>query len=601
MEIQLEKSKTQEKIELIIKCAQTGEQINAKTIYEGKPVGMWLIQYRSQINNGKNLNISNEIINQLKKLGLLEKRIGSSIEEKIQELIDWNKEYPFASVAGLSCDMQELRRYTSSKKEFEELLEKYKKMQENYTYIRSRKSRGKLSEKYEKMCKEGNIRGVFGYLTATVKLSRKYGLKPEKIDYILSKYRNMENFATAFMSDKLDNEDMKLFQENLNTFIDISKQGDIRHIKFLKYFAKHMKNSPIMEEENHEIKFYDSRKIPNLISRLTSKRAQIINMSFGFLDGKEYLRKDVAETFKVTMQAISFYMRKSFLQLIRHEKAKSTVFQGGEISVHKKQSRITLEQKEKINFLLRRIYNSNLIFIPDEGFIQEPNDITPEELASIAEQVKTIREEEIQIEGPKVEAEIEGKEFERKSYTPLEYVDISVKAYNILGRHGIKTLEQLRYKTEKEVLELKGMGPKTLEEVKQKLRTIIPEDEEIFIEDNRQESEVLIDELQISDELFNILKRANINTVADLRDLSRFELEDIEGIQGKGFIKCIRIELKKLEKKYGKRMTELERLKHLKAEKEDEDAVLRNKIQDASELLDSYEQLVNSTVKDEQR
>ena len=69
----------------------------------------------------------------------------------------------------------------------------------------------------------------------------------------------------------------------------------------------------------------------------------------GFLDGKEYLRKDVAETFKVTMQAISFYMRKSFLQLIRHEKAKSTVFQGGEISVHKKQSRITLEQKEKIN------------------------------------------------------------------------------------------------------------------------------------------------------------------------------------------------------------------------------------------------------------
>lgn len=594
---QLEKSKVEENIELIIRCAQTGEKITAKTIYEGKPVGRWLIQYRSQINNGYNLKISKETLNQLKNRGLLDKRIGSSIENKIQELIEWNQEYPFARAAGLSCDMQALERYTSSKEEYDKLLEKYKKMQDNYTYIRTRKSRGKLSKKHEKMCKEGNVRGVFGYPTVTVKLSSKYGLKLEKIDYILSKYGKMENFATAFMNDKLDDEDLMLFRENLNTFIDISKQGDIRYIKFLRYFANHMENSSIMEESNNEIKFFDSTKIPQLISRLTSRRAQIINMSFGFMDGKEYLRKEVAETFKVTMQAISFYIRKSFLQLIRHEKVNSIVFQGGEISQYKKQQKLTLNQKEKIKAILSRIYNSNLIFIPDEGFSQEPNDITPEELASIAEKIKTIREEQIQIEEPKKEVELKDKEFERKSYTPLEYIDFSVKAYNIFGRNGIKTLEQLRYKTEEEVSRLKGMGPKTLDEVKQKVRAIIPDDEEIFIKDIRQESEVLVDELMISDELFNILKRANINTVADLRDLTRFELENIEGIQENGFIESMRKELKRLEKIYGTRMTKLERLKHLKAEKEDEDALLRNKRQEASELLDSYEQLVNGTVR----
>ena len=186
----------------------------------------------------------------------------------------------------------------------------------------------------------------------------------------------------------------------------------------------------------------------------------------------------------------------------------------------------------------------------------------------------------------------------RRNYTPIEYLDFSVKAYNLFGRNGIKTLEQLRYKTLEEIARMKGMGPKTLEEVQQKMRAIIPEGEEIFIKDTRQETEVLVDELIISDELFNILKRANIHTVADLRDLTRYELENIEGIKNNGYLECIRIELRKLEKKYGRHITELERLKHLKAEKTDEDEILRTKTQEASELLDSYEKLANVTIQE---
>ena len=73
MGIQLEKSKPEAKLELIIKCAQTGEKITGQTIYQGKPVGKWLIQYRSQINNGQ-LKISKELLKQLRELGLLEKK-----------------------------------------------------------------------------------------------------------------------------------------------------------------------------------------------------------------------------------------------------------------------------------------------------------------------------------------------------------------------------------------------------------------------------------------------------------------------------------------------------------------------------------------------
>lgn len=593
MEIQLEKSKVEEKLELIIKCAKTGEEITGQTIYQGKTIGKWLIQYRNLISKGK-LKPSNEILKQLRELGLLEKKIDSNIGEKIQELIDWNKQYPFAQVTNLSGNM--LRRYTTSEEQYQELLKKYERMQGHYTYIRTRKSQGKLKPKHEKMCREGNIRGVFGYPSTTEALSRKYGLKLEKIDYVLSKYGSMEKLVTAFVNGKLDDEDRRLLSDNLNTFIDISKQGDIRHIKFIKYFAKHIPNASIMNESNNEIKFFDSRTIPEAISRFTTKGAQIINLKFGFRNGQEIETKNIAEMFNVTVQAINSSMRKNFLKLVRYENTNSTLFQGGEINQCKNKQKLTSKQKEKIDSILDRIYSSNLIFIPDEGFVQEPNDITPEELASIAAQIKAIREEFIKLEELKIEQVNKG--FERKLYTPLENMDFSVKAYNIFGRHGIKTVEQLRYKTIEEISRMKGMGPKTLEEVQQKLRAIIPEGEEIFIKDSRQETEVLIDELMISDALFNILKRANINTVADLRSLTRFELQSIEGIKENGYLECIRIELKKLEKKYGKRMTELERLKHLKAEKEDEDAVLRTKTQEASELLDSYEQLVNGTVRD---
>ena len=597
MGIQLEKSKVEEKVKLIIKCAKTGEEITRKTIYQGKTIGVWLIQYRNQINKGK-LNISADLLKQLEELGLLDRKIDSNIEEKIQEIIEWNKEYPFARVTNLSCNMQELRRYTNSDKEYEKLLEKYERMQGHYVYIRSRKSQGKLTPEQEKRCREGNIRGVFGYPTKTIDLSRKYGLNLDKIDYILSKYGKMENFAKAYINGKLDNEDMRLLSDNLNTFIDISKKGDIRHIKFVKYFAKHMKKVPIMQENNNEIKFFDSTKIPELISRLTPKRAQIINLSFGFVDGKEIPRKEIAEMFKVTIQAITTSLQKSFLKLARYEKGNSTVFQGGELELCKKQQKPTVKEKKKMDSILRRIYSSNLIFIPDEGFTQEPNNITSEELASIAAQIKKFRQEKMQLEEQNAEIEIKNKGFERKSFTPIENLDISVRAYNIFGRNGIKTVEQLRYKKEEDVARLKGMGTKTLEEVKEKVRAIIQEGEEIFTEDNRQEAEVLVDELMISDELFELLKKANINTVADLRHLTRFELENIKGIKEHGHLESIRIELKKLEKKYGKPITELERLKHLKAEKEDEDAVLRKKTQDASELLDSYEKLAEGNVQE---
>ena len=345
MGIQLEKSKLEEKLELIIKCAKTGEEITLQTIYQGKPVGRWLIQYRNQINAGK-LKPSNEILKKLNELGLLEKKIDSKIGEKIQELIDWNKQYPFAQVTNLSGNM--LRRYANSEEQYQELLKKYERMQSHYTYIRTRKSQGKLNPKLEKMCREGNIRGVFGYPSTTIDLSRKYGLNLEKIDYILSKYGKMENFVKAFINGKLDNEDMMLLSDNLNTFIDISKQGDIRHIKFIKYFAKHMKNVPIMNELNNEIKFFDSRKIPDAISRFTTKGAEIINLKFGFIDGKEIETKNIAEMFNVTVQAINSSMRKNFLKLVRYENTNSTVFQGGEVNLCQKQQKVTAKQKKKI-------------------------------------------------------------------------------------------------------------------------------------------------------------------------------------------------------------------------------------------------------------
>ena len=54
----------------------------------------------------------------------------------------------------------------------------------------------------------------------------------------------------------------------------------------------------------------------------------------------------------------------------------------------------------------------------------------------------------------------------------IEELDLSVRSYNCLKRAGINTVEELIQKNEDEMMKVRNLGRKSLEEVQQKLASL---------------------------------------------------------------------------------------------------------------------------------
>ncbi|MGB4219519.1 MAG: DNA-directed RNA polymerase subunit alpha C-terminal domain-containing protein, partial [Bacillota bacterium] len=54
----------------------------------------------------------------------------------------------------------------------------------------------------------------------------------------------------------------------------------------------------------------------------------------------------------------------------------------------------------------------------------------------------------------------------------IEELDLSVRSYNCLKRAGINTVEDLTKKTEEDMMKVRNLGKKSLEEVQQKLAAL---------------------------------------------------------------------------------------------------------------------------------
>ena len=54
----------------------------------------------------------------------------------------------------------------------------------------------------------------------------------------------------------------------------------------------------------------------------------------------------------------------------------------------------------------------------------------------------------------------------------IEELDLSVRAYNCLKRAGINTVEELTKMTEEDMMKVRNLGRKSLEEVQQKLAEV---------------------------------------------------------------------------------------------------------------------------------
>ncbi|MDR1567462.1 MAG: DNA-directed RNA polymerase subunit alpha [Streptococcaceae bacterium] len=76
--------------------------------------------------------------------------------------------------------------------------------------------------------------------------------------------------------------------------------------------------------------------------------------------------------------------------------------------------------------------------------------------------------------GQKVEVMVEKEETKKEKVLEMtiEEMDLSVRSYNCLKRAGINTIQELTIKTEPEMIKVRNLGRKSLEEVKAKLHEL---------------------------------------------------------------------------------------------------------------------------------
>ena len=75
-------------------------------------------------------------------------------------------------------------------------------------------------------------------------------------------------------------------------------------------------------------------------------------------------------------------------------------------------------------------------------------------------------------EGMEIMVEKEENQKEKALEMTIEELELSVRSFNCLKRANINTVEELTHKSEEEMMKVRNLGKKSLDEVKKKLEEL---------------------------------------------------------------------------------------------------------------------------------
>ena len=468
----------EEKIELFEEFAKIGEKLDVNTVFKGYPIGQWATQIRSAIkikNTGKEvkkINPTEEQLERLENLGVLEKRFDATIDEKIDAIIEFRKKYPQITIVP-SETKEDLKTYCENEDEYKQLQEEYDRLQNYYAYIRARKSKGKLNEDQVLKCKEGGVGGVFGYPTIIIELAKKYNVEESDIDQIFSMYGTLDKFYEMYKTGKIKNSIE--VEHIIKDVVDVD--GSDIYDKLWKDI-----NGGI---EYDEIGYYSSNELMKAIEKLTDREKQVIVKRYGLIEGTEPEDlKKVGEYFGVGRNWISQIENRALRRLKKliknnhtfdyfddeiltdeerekiKEIEKDIQLQNGNLSENieklkslneKKRKRY---EKDKINKLIQRI-------LEGQASIDDFESISSDTLIGIDQDTAN----KIILEKEKFT-----KSEEYLKSVAIRELKLSTRAYNALWRAGINTLKDLSNRKYEDLLILRNLGNKGLEEIVFKLK-----------------------------------------------------------------------------------------------------------------------------------
>ncbi len=526
----------EEKIQIFEKFNTTGEELTGDTIFEGYPIGKWAIQIRASIkrqNTGKNqraeINPTEEQLDRLNTLGILDRQIEATIDEKIEMLVEWMKKYPQAEIKR-NIPEGILRGYATTEEEYLSIIAQYQNMQRYYLYIRQRKNDGKLTEEQISKCKEGNVRGIFGYPTVVEELVKKTGVSEREISDIINNYGTMEHFIQSYKSKEQDDlqsiEIRNLASSMLRNTIDIDLNPNSKGYDALYSDIMHI------EQTDNTLELYSSEKLKEQLETLLPREKYIIERRYGLLsDELSRDLKSVGSTMKLTENRIRQIQIKALRKLGFSYKAKQFRYTFDKSDV------LTEDECKTIDELKNNLYASDLIFRNNPHI--SPNDAKNEDIIKAFELIKNMREITEEREEQQWQEKLE------KLNTPLEDTNISVKAYMYLQKRGLKLIGDINLLSPEDnvnLLELLGKQAyiEFLKEIAQygELNTDIKHLEEMPEEEiaeklrQREEKpkkalEQTIEELGFSIRTFNVLKRAGIETLGDISKLTEEQFSRI--------------------------------------------------------------------------
>lgn len=454
----------EEKIRIFERFAKTGEKITLKTVFEGYPIGQWAIATRYLIKRaekaGKKSRITENQLKRLEELGILEKRIDSTVDEKIDSLIEWRKKYPKLDMEKKSQKKVTTilkNEYSNSDEEYEKIKEEYNKMKKYYNYIRIRKSQGLLSEEQILKCQDGNIHGVFGYSSQITELTEKYKVSRDDAEYLLTKYETLDNFYEKYKSNTIiDDRDKKIARIIIKNVIDMDCGFNDGYDEIYDKITSTVNENNSSRELKYELKIYSSEKLKDAINSLNEKEKKVYTLKYGLVDGTTpQSLSSIGKSMGVTKERVRQIEIRSLKKLRKNCNSIG-------INVDFESMETSNTNIKKINELIKNIQ------------LKKGN------LKQEIEELKIIIEKRNEYLRRNQRTEKQDND-NRTLKNEIKYLNLSNRTYNSLTRGRIKDLSELTQKT----------SIKTEEQIKEDLEKRIIEQQKII-----EQQEQIIKELE---------------------------------------------------------------------------------------------------------
>lgn len=430
-----------EKIDILEKFAKTGEELNGQTVYEGYPIGQWAISIRASVNRGTT-TLTQKQKDKLDAMGILKRQV-DSIDAKIEALVEWNDKYPKAKMVG--TDFKVIEAYSSSKEEYDRLLEEYLQMQKNYEYVRVRKSQGKLTPEQEEKCREGNVRGVFGYPTKTQELAKKYRMSVDMAEQILFSYDSMVEFVEEYFYGGEKNSPIgnKIIKNYVDIDFDTNSEGYEALVRD-------------MYRGSRQLVVYSSKGLNEAISTLHYNDRERVEKIYGLMSGN---MKSSSELLKEAGRSSTWLeqRKREIRRRLWRISRKTKIFYSNAIEVVK-------EEAIRTEFM-RMLVDTGVIFKPAKGYEELPFDMDVETFRSKIAFYEGINQENGTIGSSEEQRNMLQEDSPNIEDKSLNDIRIPSRLYNLLVRANVNTIGELAQMTEEELKNIRGIGRAVLEEI----------------------------------------------------------------------------------------------------------------------------------------